>query len=146
VATGQRLLVVDIDGDEAEGFAEDMGLPPTACVATSRGHHHYYEGDGPCRIGVRPGVDVRGEGGYVVAPPSIHATGVEYQWIVPLTRAFELAPDWTSHRVAEAERTEDTRDGQAYPPVDAKQLRQGQRNEGLFRLGACMRSIGMSHR
>jgi biotin operon repressor len=145
VATGHRLLVVDIDRDEGEQFAEEMGLPSTACVATSRGRHHYYCGDGPSRIGVRPGVDVRGDGGYVVAPPSMHATGVEYQWIVPLTRAFEVAPDWTTHRVVGPERTA-RRDGQANPRVDAEQLHEGQRNEGLFRLGGSMRSVGMSQR
>src|SRR6266566_623697 len=145
MATGHRLLVVDIDGDEAEKFAEEMGLPPTACVATARGRHHYYYGDGPSRIGVRPGVDVRGDGGYVIAPPSIHATGVEYQWIVPLTRAFEVAPDWTTHQVAGPERTEGVRNGQANPLVATEQLREGHRNEGLFRLGGFMRSVGMSH-
>lgn len=30
--------------------------------------------------GVLPGIDVRGDGGYVVAPPSIHPSGRRYQW------------------------------------------------------------------
>lgn len=35
----------------------------------------------PCRQGIAPGVDVRGDGGYVVAPPSGHVSGEVYGWV-----------------------------------------------------------------
>jgi hypothetical protein len=39
-------------------------------------------------------VDVRGEGGYVLAPPSIHPSGLAYAWSVDSASAFADAPDW----------------------------------------------------
>jgi hypothetical protein len=37
--------------------------------------------DVPNRTNVLPGIDVRGDGGFVVAPPSAHASGREYTWM-----------------------------------------------------------------
>ena len=96
VATGNGLIVVDIDSSEGERHAQELGLPPTSYATTGRGRHLYYYGHGPNRKGVRPGIDVRGAGGYVVAPPSIHQTGVEYQWVVPLLDGFDDAPEWAT--------------------------------------------------
>ncbi len=87
IATGNGLLVLDIDprhgGDESlVQLKADYGqLPDTPCVITGGGgRHFYFTGDGPTRAGVYPGVDLRGRGGYVVAPPSNHASGRKYVW------------------------------------------------------------------
>ncbi len=62
-------------------------LPDTPMVLTGGGGWHYYfkhPGPGvhvPNSIGqLGPGLDVRGDGGYVVAPPSIHSSGRNYAW------------------------------------------------------------------
>ena len=59
--------------------------PDTVAVRTgSGGLHLYYRwpGDAPVRSRVRfaPGADVRGAGGYVLLPPSLHASGGVYDW------------------------------------------------------------------
>jgi len=79
------IAVVDLDGAEAIQLAKDLELPDTPVVKTARGYHLYYR----YRPGIRnfqkrddlPGIDLRGDGGYVVAPPSIHTSGVQYAWV-----------------------------------------------------------------
>lgn len=95
VATGARtgLVVLDIDSYH-DGLhtlqrltAEHGPLPPTLTSRTGRGGYHAYflhPGDGDIRCGagqLGPGLDVRGDGGYVVAPPSIGPTGGRYVWV-----------------------------------------------------------------
>jgi hypothetical protein len=81
------LIVVDVDGAEGEAklasLATQQGpLPPTICVKTSRGRHLYYAlpNGVSARNRAEGGLDVRCEGGYVVAPPSNHISGVSYRW------------------------------------------------------------------
>jgi len=81
IITGKisNLAVVDV---EKGGDITD--LPKTATVRTGGGGWHLYyrycEGiENKARI--RPLTDIRGEGGYVVAAPSIHQSGQKYEWI-----------------------------------------------------------------
>jgi putative DNA primase/helicase len=90
IATGRAsgLIVIDIDGESGlktlQALVAAHGpLPRTAIVRTARGWHLYFSlrPDGPrIRCSAGAGLDVRGDGGYVVAPPSIHLTGHIYQW------------------------------------------------------------------
>jgi hypothetical protein len=80
-----RVVVVDADSPEAVSFVEAT-LPRTQMqVLTTKGRHFYFAHPGTV---VRNGVklrsmplDVRGDGGYVVAPPSTGWTGHVYAWI-----------------------------------------------------------------
>jgi hypothetical protein len=47
-----------------------------------------------------PGLDVRGDGGYVLAPPSIHPSGRVYSWSVDSGNCFEDAPGWLVDLIA----------------------------------------------
>jgi len=48
-----------------------------------------------------PGLDLRGDGGYVVVPPSLHETGVAYEWVVtPDDTPLADAPDWLQELIA----------------------------------------------
>jgi hypothetical protein len=83
IVTGSisNLAVVDLDTPDACTWG--MGnLPQTATIKTGKGYHMYYRfAEGVRNIQARkdlPGVDLRGEGGFVVAPPSIHESGNIY--------------------------------------------------------------------
>ena len=90
------LFVLDIDtkhdGDDTlKEFEKTHGLIApedyTGCVQTGSGGYHYYfvyPKNHACKnkTGLLPGIDIRADGGYVVAPPSKHHSGGTYQWLV----------------------------------------------------------------
>lgn len=89
LATGHLFDVIDVDGpDGIRSIAEieDAGHLPAVIgtVVTPRGYHLYIRptGDG-CTTAIRPGIDYRGIGGYVVAPPSMFE-GKTWSWQIPL--------------------------------------------------------------
>lgn len=94
VVTGRvsSLVVVDVDGP-IEDF-EALDLPETLMAETGGGgQHHFYFCDKPVqsRIGMVLGIDVKADGGFVVAPPSRHVSGGRYRW-ANKTNMAELDP------------------------------------------------------
>lgn len=84
VATGGGIVVTDLDGPAeiaklAAIAAPHGGLPETLVAQTARGFHIYLAGDWNTTKKV-DGLLVRGTGGYVIAPNSLHASGVRYSW------------------------------------------------------------------
>jgi hypothetical protein len=92
IVTGalSELVVLDVDprhGGErslAELEREHGSLPRSLEAATGGGGRHvYFRHPGGVvrnRVGLAPGLDVRGDGGLVVAPPSVHPSGRRYAW------------------------------------------------------------------
>jgi len=81
------IIVLDVDDPEkfnAWREKNNFPLPPTPTVRTSGGKFHYYfkHPGGKVKNSVKkiPGADIKGDGGYVVAPPSVHPTGADYEW------------------------------------------------------------------
>ncbi len=78
------LVVVDIDVDKG-GRIEDIEEATDRISRTGGGGWHlFYKHPGGLvgnRVGVRPGIDIRGDGGYVIAPPSVHESGKAYTWM-----------------------------------------------------------------
>jgi hypothetical protein len=99
VATGEKsnIFVIDIDSIEGEESLYALGdIPTTLTVNTSKGKHLYfkYPGEGVItKRGIIPGVDVRGDGGYVAGVGSNHANGMAYDFYNPL-EVIEEAPQW----------------------------------------------------
>jgi hypothetical protein len=81
------LVVLDFDPRNGEGLAElAPRLPPTLTVETGGGGRHCYFRLPPAPSvpkvpALLPGLDVQGEGSYVVAPPSLHPNGRPYRWL-----------------------------------------------------------------
>jgi hypothetical protein len=73
------LVVVDVD--RPDRFA-DVQHPATPIVKTSRGFHAYFRAAGPVEGGAFAWGELKADGGYVVAPPSVHESGHVYHWIL----------------------------------------------------------------
>lgn len=98
IVTGSisALVVLDLDTYEAKRVAEERNGGPfrTVSARTGKGEHIYFRHPGGMignRAALIPGIDIRGDGGFVVAPGSTHPDGGLYQWINP-PGEYELAP------------------------------------------------------
>ena len=114
LVTGARsgLVVVDIDpahgGSQSLAALRDGGteLPRTLYARTGGGWHLFYaRPDAPVanatgRLGARelPGIDLRGDGGYVVAAPSGHRSGNRYTW-ADGADTLAAMPAWIAERL-----------------------------------------------
>src|SRR5271169_1082401 len=98
IATGavSKIFVVEFDTPEAELELRRLGLPATVEVISARGRHLYFKYPGtPVRNTagkIAPGIDTRGDGGFVLAPPSIHPSGALYRWAPNGARTAAIAP------------------------------------------------------
>lgn len=84
IATGEisRLMVIDVDGEYPDEFPS---IKKTMTVRTHNGYHLYFKypkgHDIRCKTRLHGhDVDVRANGGYIVAPPSIHPDGGRYEF------------------------------------------------------------------
>lgn len=113
IATGavSNVFVVDVDGPSAEAELRRLetnhgALPPTVETITPRpGRHIFFKmPNTPVRNSagkVAAGIDVRGTGGFVVVPPSVHPSGRAYAWSVDCANALAAAPDWLLDKITE---------------------------------------------
>ncbi len=104
IRTGD-VLVVDEDRlgalDELAAEAHET-IPATRVARTANGRHFYFRQPDDQRIRntagkLAPGIDTRGDGGYVVAPPSIHPSGASYGW--DSEADVVTIPTWMSERL-----------------------------------------------
>lgn len=138
ILTGDGLVVIDVDlpfGPESlRALEEEHGpLPRTPTVRSgSGGRHYYFATDREIRS--RKGllgreIDLLGEPGpspfgYVVAPPSVHASGAPYEWIVPPSVELAPLPDWVPERLDRvAERNSEIRRAARHALRGAPRLR-----------------------
>lgn len=148
IACGSRSGIVVLDIDAGHGGYESLtklieahgALPQTPVSKTgSGGEHIFFRHPGveirnsAGKLGA--GLDVRGDGGYVVAPPSIHPNGNTYEWAVDT----ELAdmPAWMVELLKESPKPENK-------PAQAGEVIEGGRNDYLTRMAGAMRRKGFS--
>ena len=97
IATGRLsgIVVVDTDTTEGEQWVRENLPAPPFMVRTAKGVHRYYRHPGG-RVGnkarIRDGVDIRGDGGYVLGPGSTHPSGVLYELIGELPSSLDESP------------------------------------------------------
>ena len=150
IATGQGLAVLDVDAHH--GGVVPAWAPPTLVAKTpSGGVHLYYAVDGPVpnsQSKLAPGVDVRGDGGMVVAPPSVlhNVQGNEvhehcrYEWVGETDGIFGVVT-----RIAATLLTPSGREsGNVFrgPKLGARSFGEGERHTAMLTLAGKMRSVG----
>ncbi len=152
IATGSKsgFVVIDLDSPEAEqrwaelqqslGFSE----PDTYCQTTARGRHIFLLAPG-IGIGNLIGalgnvIDVKGDGGQVPAPGSIHPSGAIYTPNRPLTRAglAEMPKELLAHLISLR-----SSKGDRLAKVD--KVQSGFRNDRAYKEACKLRGIGGSY-
>jgi hypothetical protein len=153
IATGSRsrLVVVDRDADNPEVAKIWDSLPPTVEVATSRGRHRYYRIPEGVKVRSRvltPGLDLKAEGGYVVAAGSLHPSGTRYEFVAETmdigvaTLPSELVePEPTRNP---SRRRETTSMGVDVNLDNNGPIPEGTRNRTLTSIGGSKRAQGLS--
>jgi hypothetical protein len=104
IATGKEsdLVVLDVDGPEGEVKLAALegahgALPTTAEVKTGKGRHLHFaypRNTAKVKSIARQTLDIRADGGYVVAPPSLHANGREYAFARTDVQELAECPAW----------------------------------------------------
>ena len=151
IACGKRsgIVVLDVDKDH-DGYdslskliLEHGALPETPVTRTGSGGEHIYFKAPDCDIRnsagkLGKGLDIRGNGGYVVAAPSVHPNGTQYEWVVKPSEV-ELAdmPDWMIELLREPEKP------QTKEPLESIVV-EGGRNDYLTKMAGAMRRKGFS--
>ena len=151
IATGAASGIVVLDIDTQHGGEKSLSeleknngpLPDGPRVRTGGGGQHLYfkHSGGPVRnkVALCQGIDVRGDGGYVVGPGSNHLSGKRYIWQYGMTPAklpLPTIPDWLKRLISTGPVTPD--------PPDADAIPQRQRNSTLTSFAGTMRKRGMS--
>lgn len=152
IATGQAsggLVVIDLDVDEEKGKngyetlkewqREHEELPDSWTSITGRGgYHFFYKSTEPekSRVELYDAVDIRADGGYIVAPPSLHPNGRRYEW--------EYSPDFPLTEV------NDTVKAFLHPKQEKQEtfkmsetIPEGQRVESLVKLSGSLQAKGI---
>jgi len=157
--TGRESGIVAIDVDPRHGGDDALHrlerehgeLPATVTSMTgSGGLHLIYRHPGePVKNSagdIAPGVDVRGEGGYIVAPPSSHASGRPYTWSVDGTPdEVELAelPDWLAQRLKQQQSNGRARPLEEWRTLAARGAANGERNVRTAQLAGHLLARGV---
>lgn len=147
--------VLDIDpgkgGTESLAkLTEGIELPSTPIARTGRGGLHYWWAMPDRKVkstaGLMPGIDVRGDGGYVVVPPSVFES--QYEWLVaPWDVPFAVCPAESVRRLEEAYqqgKDPDYGDGARGQGFDIEAalrgVPEGERDVTLFQLASRLRA------
>ncbi len=147
IPTGEisGIIVLDQDTEEGQEFLRTKHLPPTTSQRTGGGGNQYlfrwpgYHVQNFARK--LPGIDFRGDGGYIIVPPSLHPSGNLYEWTVtPKDEGPAPCPDWLLEVLATKKQAAP---GEQLPD----KIREGEgRNSFLTSFAGTLRHKGLSEK
>ena len=156
IATGKvsgGLLVIDLDEDEEkdkhgyevlkEWQQANGEFPETWQSITGRGGYHLFFKDSAHnrnRANLYDGIDIRGDGGYIVAPPSVHPNGRRYEWeFSPEDQKLAIVDNVVANFLMGPLSQKDEQNFQ-----EMENILEGQRVETLVKLIGSQRGKGLS--
>jgi hypothetical protein len=151
IATGAENGIIVLDVDD-RGALEGLEIPETVTAKTGRGGLHFYfkhpGGQIKNVVGLKPGMDLRGDRGCVVAPPSVHHSGRPYVWLKSLdVTPLADPPSWLLECLNEKRKGEATRTPALRRPKEYLReapIPEGERNTHLTSLAGKLRADGLS--
>ncbi len=147
ILTGSESGIIVLDVDPRHGGEESLKklgpMPETVTVATGGGGRHLYFRY-PNGLDIRnsakklgPGLDIRGTGGYVVAPPSGHVSGNSYAWRRDPNAALAEMPKLLLDRLEQKKKVR-----RKVPHPSKETIPDGERNDALTSLAGKLRREG----
>lgn len=150
IVTGKAsgIIVLDVDGPEGLASLAALGLSEADTLSAktgSGGRHLYFAYPGysirNSASKIAAGLDIRADGGYVVAPGSKHVSGNRYEWLneggFDRSKILTL-PEKLAKPIEDAESQKGPTLG--YKPT----IPAGERNDVLYREGCKLRGLGWS--
>lgn len=163
IVTGKKSGLFVLDVDKKSGGLETLSLlenefgqlPPTYDVYTGGLGRHFYlkyptSKELRNKTGFKPGLDLRGTDGYVVAPPSNHISGNVYYSIGDFEKSIVAdCPEWLMKIIEHPDSKEiiltpNTSITNTKSINQSKRIIEGQRNTTLFNLGQRVAKLGLS--
>ena len=160
IAAGREsgFFVVDVDGEEGSATLKEWQREhgeswiQTLTVSTGKGCHLFYSYPEVAEIGnsakrAAPGIDVRGEGGYVVAPGSVHPSGSVYniKWDLPVAEAEQWILDLILSRRPKGQSESSSSALVDVADSSRAEASKGSRNSTLTMLAGGMRRKAMAY-
>ena len=161
IATGQMsggLVVIDMDVDkekDKDGYhafvkwCEEnyLILPDSWLSITGRGGYHLLYKSSfpvPSKRGWLEDVDIRADGGYIVAPPSIHPNGTKYEWEqapddYDLITDDDIDVEFVFNSIIASDKAD-----KSEPLKVPETIPEGQRDDLMFKLACKYQAMGMS--
>lgn len=163
IVTGEISGVFVIDCDNEDAYQKIQELLPenfVSCIVKSpRGYHIYLIYTINQTIGnatgIMSGVDIRGEGGYIIAPPSFNAEGKTYSWIQGLS-IDEVAPAPSPDAIFKIinnnsimyrgafDKSQKDSHTKSQLVTSSHIFEEGQRDDNLFHIALCLANAGNS--
>jgi hypothetical protein len=146
-----KVFVLDVDGEAGRNSLDSLAdqacvIPTTLITETGKPLSYHFWFEYPCDGTVvqnsagklAPGLDIRGQGGYAVVPPSIHPNGTPYTFAnesIPIAPA----PQWLLELVAKSAVQES---GQSTASPQGEPIPIGERHKALCSIAGAMRRRG----
>ena len=141
VVTGNGLMIIDVDVKNGKDGLKSIEpfldkFPKTFTVKTPNGGYHYWylvNKEVPCKVNLYDGIDIRGEGGYIIAPPSI-VDNKSYEIIN--NHPIAAANDAVYEFLYKEEYTK-------VSSIKSNEITAGSRNDTLFKIACSLHSKGI---